>query len=290
MSTPTHIRGTRPAGAYIDECVADLRTIREQWGDLLHAIGRPPAAVWPPLECREWEQPAAAEPDDDPAVGRMPLVLREHPAPANLTALDAAMSVEEALFAACDVIAGRVQRPVRRHLVGRPADDATYVRWAEDQADRDDPARWTLPTHSASVTGRAAQPGSRVHGLHWAAVWLEGRALSEAHGDLFAPTPALVVEDLAAVTRRARATVERALGRDGRPTKLDRPCPWCGGLLTAHTRSGDPSAAAIVCATGEACGAPVVLDRGRRVWRGADRVGLRLALEAAQRRTEDSAA
>ncbi|WP_326698027.1 hypothetical protein OG909_12155 [Streptomyces sp. NBC_01754] len=290
MSTPTHIRGTRPAGAYIDECVADLRAIREQWGDLLAAIARRPAAVWPPLECREWEQPAAAEPDDASSIGRMPLVLREHPAPANLTALDAAMSVEEALFAACDVIAGRVQRPVRyvpaRTLTrsGQPS-----IRSSVDRDDRDDPARWTLPTHSASVTGRAAHPGSRVHGLHWAAVWLEGRALDERHGDLFAATPAPVVEDLAAVARRARATVERALGRDGRPTKLDRPCPWCGGLLTAHTRSGDPSAAAIVCATGEACGAPVPLDRGRRIWRGTDRVGLRLALEAAQQREQPAA-
>lgn len=286
MSTPTRIRGIRPAGAYIDQCVADLRAIREQWGDLLAAIEQAPASEWPPREYRTVDIQAAARDDaTEPAIGRMPLVLREHPAPANLAALDAAMSVEEALFAACDVIAGRVQRPVRYAATQQRG----RHRYQPDQADRDDPARWTLPTHSASVTGRAAHPGSRVHGLHWAAVWLEGRALDERHGDLFAATPAPVVEDLAAVARRARATVERALGRDGRPTKLDRPCPWCGGLLTAHTRSGDPSAA-IVCATGEACGAPVPLDRGRRIWRGTDRVGLRLALEAAQRRTEDSAA
>ncbi|MDT0432787.1 hypothetical protein [Streptomyces salyersiae] len=285
MSTPT-IRSIRPAGAYIDECVADLRAIREQWGDLLTAIARPPAAVWPPVECREWEQPAAADPDDAPTIGRMPLVLREHPAPANLAALDAALQVEAALFAACDAIAGRVQRPVRYAATQQHG----RHRYQPDPADRDDPARWNLPTHNASVTARAAHPGSRVHGLHWAAVWLEGRALDERHGDLFAPTPPLVVEDLAAVARRARAAVERALGRDERPTPLDRPCPWCGGLLTAHTRSGDPSAAAVRCATGETCGAPVVLDRGRRIWRGAELCNLFVALEFAQRRPADSAA
>lgn len=92
-----------------------------------------------------------------------------------------------------------------------------------------------------------------------------------------------MIDDLAAVARRARTRVETALGRDGRPTALDRSCPYCRGHLTAHTRSGDPMAATVVCSTGSACTAPVLLDRGRRVWAGADLVGLYVALESAQR-------
>ncbi|WP_327368744.1 hypothetical protein [Streptomyces sp. NBC_01217] len=271
------------------QAAADLRAIREQWGDLLAAIEQRPAAVWPPLDSRA----LGAEPepaDDGPSIGRLPLVLREHPAPANLDALDAAMAIEEALFEACDAIAERVQRPVRRHLVGRRTADATHVRWAEDQADRDDSARWTLPTHRDAGPADASSPGSRAHGLHWAAMWLEGRALDEAHGDLFTSTPARVVESLAEVARRARRILERALGRDGRPTALDRPCPYCRGPLTAHTRSGNPAAATVVCSTGSACTAPVLLDRGRRVWQGAELVTLYVAMEAAQQRAEDSTA
>jgi hypothetical protein len=265
------------------QAAADLRAIREQWGDLLAAIAQPPAAVWPPLDSRALG--AVPDADDTPTVGRMPLVLREHPAPANLRALDAALAVEEALFASCDAIAGRVQRPVRYAATQQHG----RHRYQPDPLDRDDPARWTLPTHRDAGPADVSSPGSRAHGLHWAAVWLEGRALDERHGDLFTPTPAGVVEELANVARRARAAVERALGRDGRPTKLDRPCPWCGGLLTAHTRSGDPDAAAVVCATGEACGAPVVLDRGRRMWQGAELVTLYVALESAGRREQPAA-
>ncbi|MEV4966672.1 hypothetical protein AB0886_05310 [Streptomyces sp. NPDC024062] len=359
-TTPHSIRGIRPAGIILDEAVirpdavdhlnrqqaaADLRAIREQWGDLLAAIEKRPAAVWPPLDSRA----LGAEPepvDDGPSVGRTPLTLREHPAPLNLAALDAACRVEEALFEACDAIAERVQRPVRRTgLATLTRSGGPLRRQVIDPADRDDPARWTLPTNrTALLTGRITRvftgtdprtaadraalaehqaaeqrarhildgtepewpaegwdederpapraldevpvtsAGSRAYGLHWAAVWLEGRALDEPHGDLFTATPAPVVESLADVARRARRIVERALGRDGRPTRLDRPCPWCGGLLTAHTRSGDPDAAAVVCATGEACGAPVVLDRGRRIWRGAELCNLYVAMKAAEQR------
>lgn len=272
------------------QAAADLRAIREQWGDLLAAIEQAPRAVWPPLDSRALGTVPEPADDDAPAVGRLPLVLREHPAPLNLAALDAAEQVEEALFDACDAIAGRVQRPVRRTgLATLTRSGGPLRRQVIDPADRDDPARWTLPTHRDAGPADASSPGSRAHGLHWAAMWLEGRALDERHGDLFTATPVGVVEELAHVARRARAIVERALGRDGRRTRLDRPCPWCGGLLTAHTRSGDPDAAAVVCATGEACGAPVILDRGRRVWRGADLIGLHVALHAAQHREQPAA-
>lgn len=278
MTTPT----TTPSAQRVAD---DLAAIREQWGDLLAAIERPPATEWPPRDSRA----LGAEPEhsntladngwtEQHATGRMPLTLREHPAPVNLDALDAAVSVERALFASCDAITERVQRPVRRHLVGRPAPDATYVRWAEDADDANDPARWHLPTHRDIGRASAASPGSRAHGLHWAAIWLEGRALDEPHGDLFTPLPLGVLDDLATVARRALTKIERALGRDGRTTELADPCPWCSNTLRARTHpGGEPS---VTCQTGEQCGAPVVLDRGRRIWRGADLVGLWVALDA----------
>ncbi|MER7697020.1 hypothetical protein [Streptomyces sp. NPDC096095] len=292
MTTQPNIRGTQPAGYILDEAAIrpdavdhltraqaadDLAAVREQWGDLLTAIGRPPRAEWPPRECREWEQPAAAE--DAPAVGRLPLVLREHPAPLNLTALDAAVQTERELFELCDVVAAAVQRPVRYSATDRHG----RARYQPDPTDRDDPARW----HYAAAT----DPGSRAYGLHWAAVWLEGRTRGEQSGDLFTAVRPLLADEIAATARTARARVERALNRDGRPTALDRPCPYCRGQLTAHTRSGDPSAATVVCGTGSACPAPVLLNRrGRREWAGAELVGLFVALEAAQQRAEDSPA
>lgn len=252
----------------VAQAAADLAAVREQWGDLLTAIGRPPRAEWPPRECREWEQPPAAE--DAPAVGRLPLVLREHPAPLNLDALDAAIRAERALFELCDVVAAAVQRPVRYIATDRHG----RGRYQPDPADRADPARWNYASPNA--------PGSRAYGLHWAAVWLEGRARGEHVGDLFTTVRPLLADEITATTRRARARVERALGRDGQPTALDRPCPYCRGPLTAHTRSGDPAAATVVCGTGSSCTAPVLLSaRGRREWAGAELVGLFVALEAA---------
>ncbi|MEU4178182.1 hypothetical protein [Streptomyces sp. NPDC026589] len=281
MTTQPSIRGIRPAGYVLDEAplgraaqaADDLAAVREQWGDLLTTIGRPPRAEWPPRECREWEQPPAAA-EDTPAVGRLPLVLREHPAPLNLDALDAAVRTERAFFELCDVVAAAVQRPTRYIAT----DQHGRGRYKPDPADRADPARWNY----ASPT----DPGSRAYGLHWAAVWLEGRALGEgADGDLFTAVRPLLTDEIAATARRARARVERALGRDGQPTALDRPCPYCRGPLTAHTRSGDPAAATVVCGTGSSCTAPVLLNgRRRREWSGAELVGLFVALEAAGKR------
>jgi hypothetical protein len=274
MTTAT----TAPPAAH--RAAVDLAAVREQWGDLLAAIEQAPAAEWPPRDARDFDRPAPVD-DEHQAdtIGRMPLVLREHPAPLNLDALDAALAVEEALFDTADAIAELVQRPIRRHLVGRRTAEATLMRWAEDAADRADPARW----HYQAATS----PGSRAYGLHWAAVWLEGRALDEQSGDLFTPVPARTLDDLARVASLARRKVERALGRDGRTIALDRPCPWCGDALTGRTQpGGEPS---VSCMRGEACTAPVLLDRGRRTWRGADLVTLYVALDAAQRRTEGSA-
>jgi hypothetical protein len=262
---------TPPAG---HRAAVDLAAIREQWGDLLAAIERPPAAEWPPREARGFlDQLAAAqhaEPDPLSHIGRTPLVLREHPAPLNLDALDAAMSVERALFEACDAVAERVQRPVRIWIGIRGS-------LTQDDDDRANPARW----HYQAPTS----PGSRAYGLHWAAVWLEGRALDEPSGDLFTPIPALILDELATVAHRARQRVEKALGRDGRTTTLPEPCPWCEGELTASTRKGGEPF--VSCSTGEACGAPVLLDHGRRTWRHADLVGLWVAMQAARQRAEE---
>jgi hypothetical protein len=254
----------------------DLRAIREQWGDLLAAIEQAPAAEWPPREARGFlDQLATDDHAAVSAVGRMPLVLREHPAPLNLDALAAAVDVELDLFGLADTVAAEVQRPVRRVPV--PVISQRTRRISEPM-DRAAPARWT---YASSI-----DPGSRAYGLHWAAVWIEGRTLGEQSDDLFRPVRPLLLDEIAAVARHARQTIERALGRDGRPTALDRPCPYCRGRLTAYTRSGDPAAATIVCATGEPCPGPVLLNaRGRREWAGADLVGLYVAMEAAQHKT-----
>ncbi|MFE1070980.1 hypothetical protein ACFW5W_07090 [Streptomyces sp. NPDC058783] len=282
------MNGYRPVGAYVDEtthspradfhrtmqAAENLRAIREQWGDLLTAIDERPADQWPPRRTQDRVQDEART--TEPVIGRMPLILREHPAPANLDALDAAMDVERNLFGLADRIAEQVQRPVRT-WIGLRGD------LIQDTDDRDDPARWHLPTHNASVTARAASPGSRAYGLHWAAVWIEGRILGEQHGDLFRPVPLRTLDEAAATVRRARITVEHALQRDGRTITLDTPCPWCGGVLTGRTvPGGEPF---VTCDRGETCGAPVILDGRRRTWRGADLVGLYTAMEAARKRT-----
>ncbi|MFK0108535.1 hypothetical protein [Streptomyces sp. NPDC091217] len=261
----------------------DLAAVREQWGDLLAAIERPPAAEWPPRETRGGflDQLAADDRTDDPmpaapVIGRLPLTIREHPAPLNLDALDAALDTERDLFDLADAVAEQVQRPVRRTPVAlRSYPPRTVMR--EDLADRQHPGRWHYQTPEAA--------GSRAYGLHWAAVWLEGRALGEEYGDLFTPAPALLLDHIAATAAGARRRVERALGRDGRTTVLDDPCPFCGGKLAGHTQPGGEPV--VTCSAGPQCGAPVLLDgRRRRAWRGADLVGLWVALDARRRGIE----
>ncbi|MFH9430253.1 hypothetical protein ACH4JZ_18420 [Streptomyces sp. NPDC017615] len=265
---------------------ADLAAIREQWGDLLAAIERPPADQWPPREARGFlDQLAAADhhqdddQDDEPRIGRTPLTLREHPAPLNLDALDAALAVERDLFDLADTLAAAVQRPVHRY----PA-----FGMAVDQEDQADPSRWHLPTHRSATLVRGAGiagAGSRAHGLHWAAVWIEGRVLGEdLDRGLFTELSPRLLDEAAAVARRARATVERALHRDGRATVLDTLCPWCAGVLSGRTRGGGEPY--VTCGTGAACEAPVNLDGRWRTWRGAELVALWSAMQAAREREE----
>ncbi|MFE4205378.1 hypothetical protein ACFRSX_03355 [Streptomyces goshikiensis] len=262
----------------------DLAAIREQWGDLLAAISRPPAAEWPPRDSRAYidghlAEQVAAEDKADEQIGRMPLVLREHPAPVNLVALDAALDVEVALFELADQVAEYAQRPVQSTR------DA-HGRTVRDEDDATDPARWHVTSYRDAGPADVIAHGSRAYGLHWAALWIAGRLLAEdvAEGDLFSAVPVRVLDQAAAVARHARQTVERALGRDGRTTTLAEPCPACPGELTAHTRAGGEPY--VTCSTGEECPAPAPLERGRRTWRGADLVDLYVALNTA-RQTHD---
>ncbi|MGI5451550.1 hypothetical protein ACQEVM_38460 [Streptomyces sp. CA-243310] len=217
----------------------DLAAIREQWGDLLAAISRPPAAEWPPRDSRAYidghlAEQAAAEDEADEQIGRMPLVLREHPAPVNLVALDAALDVEVALFELADQVAEYAQRPVQTTR------DA-HGRTVRDEDDATDPARWHVTSYRDAGPADVIAHGSRAYGLHWAALWIAGRLLAEdvAEGDLFSTVPVRVLDQAAAVARHARQTVERALGRDGRTTTLAETLPvmhW--RAHGAHTRRG----------------------------------------------------
>ncbi|ARB11470.1 hypothetical protein SEA_TOASTYFINZ_48 [Streptomyces phage ToastyFinz] len=265
----------------------DLAAVREQWGDLLAAIAEPPrAAEWMPYERRGFLDQLAANDraDDDQAlaeaaVGRLPLILREHPAPADLRALDAALDVEREVFDMCDAVAERVQFPARDR----------HGRWTLG-SDPSDPRLWHLPTYRDAGPTTIASTGSRLYGLHWAAVWLEGRALDDDQADraLFAPTPATLVDQIVDVARTARRRVEGALGRTARTITLDEACPFCrAGRITVHNGGGDPRQAVATCSTGPSCPAPVEAERGRRAWRGPALVGLLTALDA--RRTAPAA-
>lgn len=261
-----------------DATVQQLRDIREQWGDLLCAINRPPVQEWPPRETAGFLDHAADT--DAPAVGRLPLTLRQHPAPINLHAHDAACAIGQALFDLADRIAASVQRPMGTIDVGTWGDpDATIPNPRDD-----DSARW----HFAGLRhldrrAPVATAGSRALGLHWCAVWIEDRLGQTEPTDLHGVVRGVLRGHAERVTAEAHTTLARALGRDGRDTRLDDPCPWCHGVLTARTTSGDPAAATITCDTGPTCTAPTVYDdRARRTWHGRDLVGLFTALTAAR--------
>ncbi|MEL3944484.1 hypothetical protein [Streptomyces sp. LNU-CPARS28] len=256
----------------VHETVAALRTIREQWGELLLAIETPPADVWPP---RQLAHTMRALDDEQLVVEeRAPLVLREHPAPLNLAALDTGLAIERLVFDLADTLAAAVQ-------YGGQTDSAL------------DPRRWAFADPGARDVRRAA--GSRAHGLHFACVWVEGRVLDEdtepepqLDGTLAAPPFACLPPHLLHEARRTARIAEgrllRTLGLDQRATPVpDRSCPWCGGELTLHT---DPNEAPrVTCSTGEDCTAPVPLDeQGRRVWGWSDLVALVGALAAAEQR------
>ncbi|WP_405948864.1 Lar family restriction alleviation protein [Streptomyces prunicolor] len=241
-----------------------LRTVRELWGELLLAIETPPADVWPP---RQLAHTLRAADDKQLVADRAPLVLREHPAPLNMTALDTGLAIERMLFGLADTLAAAVQR-----------------------AEADDPRRWEFQQPGAADARHAA--GSRAHGLHFASVWIEGRVLDEdtapeqqldgtPTAPPFEPLPPHLLHEARRTVRVAEGRLLRTLGLDQRTMPVpDRPCPWCGGELTLHT---DPDEAPrVTCSTGDDCTAPVPFDdRGRRVWGWNDLVGLVVALAEA---------
>ncbi|GGY65528.1 hypothetical protein [Streptomyces xanthochromogenes] len=245
------------------EAVAALRTIREQWAELLLAIETPPADVWPPRQLAHTMRPG----DDEQLVveDRAPLVLREHPAPLNLDALDTGRAVERLIFDLADTLAAAVQH-----------------------AAPGDPRRWTFPDPGALDARRSH--GSRAHGLHFACVWIEGRLLDEDTApeeqfddprtdSPFEVLPEHLLHEARRTVRIAEARLLRALGLDQRHTPMPAPCPWCGGELELHTVAGE--APSVTCSGGSECGAPVPLDgRGRRVWEWCDLAELVAALAA----------
>ncbi|MFF4738797.1 hypothetical protein ACFY2W_23370 [Streptomyces sp. NPDC001262] len=242
--------------AAVHETVAALRTIREQWAELLLAIETPPADVWPPRQLAH-----TMRADDELLVeDRAPLVLREHPAPLNLRALDLGRTIEQQVFDLADTLAATVQ-----------------------QAGLDDPRRWSYRSPTS--------PGSRAHGVHWACVWVEGRLLDEdttpeqqldgiAAEAPFAPLPEHLLHEARRIARACEGRLLRLLGLDQRNTPIpDRPCPWCGGELALHTEPEQTPT--VSCSTGPACPAPVGLGaHGRRVWEWGDLPGLVAALAA----------
>ncbi|MFB7899966.1 hypothetical protein ACFC1B_26985 [Streptomyces xiamenensis] len=225
----------RTAEAAVEQAVADLRTVRGRWGDLLVAIETPPADTWPPRQLAHLMRT-----DDGPELvaDRAPLALRQHPAPLNLEALDAGIAVERMVADLCDTLAAAVQHG----------------------GNLGDPRRWRYATHR--------DPGSRAQGIHWASVYAEGRVSNaETTGPdaLFAPLPEPLLDEAAGVAARAADRVLSALGLDQRRTSVPLPCPGCGGPLTLHTTPDGPPT--VTCAGGYACSAAVPLDRrGRRVW------------------------
>ncbi|MCM2420291.1 hypothetical protein [Streptomyces sp. RKAG293] len=233
---------------------ARLRTIREQWGALLAAVETSPASrAWPPVETRAFLHTGSTDEGALMVADRAPLVLREHPAPANLDALDAGRFVEQQVFDLADTLAAAVQH-----------------------AGPHDARRWTYQDPGAPDARSAA--GSRAHGLHWACVYVEARVLDEdtapellADGTLvsapFATLPEHLLAEAARVTRACEQRIARIVAPDaitGSRT-LPTPCPGCGGALTVRAAPSEPPM--VVCRTGEACGADTGRDaRGRRAW------------------------
>ncbi|MGD3111785.1 hypothetical protein [Streptomyces sp. YGL11-2] len=240
----------------------NLATIRKHWAELLLAVETPPADAWPP---RQLVHTLRAVDDEQLDVEeRAPLVLREHPSPLNVDALDTGLAIERAVFDLADTLAAAVQH-----------------------ADLDDPRRWNYRS--------ATDPGSRAHGLHWAALYVEGRVLDEdTEPELldddtlasapFTPLPEYLLHEAARVAHQCASRLLRTLRLDHRATPVpERPCPWCGGELTLHT--GPDQGPSVTCGTGPQCPAPVPLTlTRRRVWEWPGLLALVAALDAGARR------
>ncbi|WP_431980038.1 hypothetical protein [Streptomyces qinglanensis] len=281
-----------------------LRTIRDRWTELRALIDTSTPAVWPPATGKTAYLRALETADATTHAQRLLTRTDEHgrpqyecahcdhtgdghthrarehrgadqlaetTAPLRLHVVDTCRAIEAALASLCDEIAAEVQRspitPRRRAIAG---DDVALSLELLATKDSADPARWhyTLGDRSAPA----------------AASWLLARWYDEAG-------PFLPLGDAhrARITRVARGAVERmldTLGAEQRSVALgeDRPCPWCGGVLTMH-RDEMKGRTEVTCATGWDCTAPVPVRDGRREWATPHELDeLRTALDAAERR------
>ncbi|MGW2708667.1 hypothetical protein ACWC4J_06695 [Streptomyces sp. NPDC001356] len=205
-----------------------------------------------------------------PRPDRDAVVLGERPVPLRLHVVDACRAVEAALCALADQIAAEIQRdtvkPLRKPIPGDPVGLQLAMLAARDEAD---PARWRFTMGDRSAV-RAAE-------------WLLGR-LRDDEG------PCLPLRDqhrasIALVAREAAQRIERTIGGVGSRyavTLDDRPCPYCGDVLTLYRGGGLDDV--VVCA-GPRCEAPVGCDEGRRTWSTpAHLAALQRALDDAARR------
>jgi len=254
----------------------NLALIRQYWGDLLAAIDTDPQPVWPPqrLTTEMW-----ARRDAEAAVERAERssdALGDSPAPLNLDAAQAVDDLTTEILALADQVAAACQRPPiqppRIHDGTKGgAQLAAGLRAAAD-LDRTDPRRWHYNA-------------SWARGVHWGAVYIDGRLADDDLGDgLFRPIPPQLARDVAIIADHAARRILSVLGIGTLSTVIpDRPCPWCGAELRLHHPVDEPPT--VTCSTGRSCTAPVGLDdRGRRFWAWHDLAQLATALDAAERR------
>ncbi|MEV6836793.1 hypothetical protein AB0N17_20175 [Streptomyces sp. NPDC051133] len=215
-----------------------------------------------------------------PRADRDALVLGERPVPLRLHVVDACRAVEAALRSLADEIAAEVQLAPLPSSVACRADyrSERAARIAADDRDRRDrlaaadaasPHRWPFTMGDRSAV-RAAR-------------WLLARINDETvHCK---PVSGVQRARIAVVAREAARRIERTIGGVGERyavTMDDRPCPYCGDVLTLHRGGG--LADVVVCA-GRDCEAPVGLDDGRRTWSTPEQLAaLQRDLDAAVRR------
>ena len=229
-----------------------LFTVIRHWSDLKEALGAKSAPTWPPagrmsdfvrdIEQRDEEQLARERHRalELRALERDPAQIGERPIPIRLTIHETMRTVRQDLLDCADHVAASVQRPVMGPLpAGYPAADHQR-RELLILKDRKVPRRWRWD-------------GTRPD-APYTALWLLARVLGNPGP--FQPLTAVEGDHVAAVARAAARRVEAALDVGEAAAHLRRPCPRCGGQLTAHGGAG----AAPVARCGS-CG---------RIWGGAE--------------------
>ncbi|WP_431784359.1 hypothetical protein [Streptomyces chumphonensis] len=244
-----------------------LRTLLDTWTRLRALLTTTSGSTWPPtMGTTEYLRALDEHDATDTAASREPRLLGESPAPLNLHVLDTCRSIDAALSALADEIALEAQRP--RVVEPRPnaLDPLTLDLTRLAAADRRDPQRWHY-AHDRRTTDRAA-------------AWL----LARVEGT---PGPSRPLHDaqlrrIARVVAGAQARMAAHVGGEERHDAMDRPCPWCRGVLTMHQHEHGTT---VTCEHGHDCSAPVPVVAGRRTWSTPRELGgLEQALRAAERR------